>query len=134
MKKLSLLLALVLILLCSCGLAHEHEFEDFTLTKTPCIVNGEEIATCSCGETLTRAIPATGKHIHENGVCIGCGQNEIALYDVSSSYDADLDGQNDIYYFSPELSNRFENAVRRDQTGSFPPLRHLRGSSDCIVL
>ena len=117
MKKLSLLLLAVLILLaCFTGCQdtedpHTHLFENATVIKSPCIVAGEEVATCACGETRSTAILPTGKHIYENGVCIGCNQNEIPLYDVTSAYDADGDGQEEVYYFSPVLSNRFDDAV-----------------------
>ena len=90
---------------------HEHLFENTTVTHTPCIVAGEETSTCACGETLIRPLPATGKHLYRNGICTGCGQNEIPLYAVSSLYDADGDGVTDVFYFSPGLTDRLENAV-----------------------
>ncbi len=90
---------------------HEHLFENAVTTKTPCIVAGEQTVTCTCGETAVLPLPATGKHIYENGVCLGCGQNEIPLYEVSSVYDADEDGKLDIYYFSPKLTDRFDDAI-----------------------
>ena len=131
MKKLSFLLAILMLLLCSCSSVkpseiatteqtvtesteapvHEHLFDTVTVTKTPCIVAGEQVATCACGETQVSPLPATGKHIHENGVCIGCGQKEIPLYAVPSVYDANGDGNTDVFYFSPQLSDRFENAI-----------------------
>ncbi|MBQ8432965.1 MAG: metallophosphoesterase [Clostridia bacterium] len=90
---------------------HEHLFERVQVTHTPCILAGEQVATCACGEVMTSTLPATGVHVYENGVCLGCGQNEIPLTAVSSVYDADGDGQNDVYYFSPLLTNRLDHAI-----------------------
>ncbi|MBQ8432966.1 MAG: metallophosphoesterase family protein [Clostridia bacterium] len=90
---------------------HQHKFEGVQVTQTPCIVAGEQLAACACGETVTSPLPATGLHVYENGICLGCGQNEIPLTAVSSLYDADSDGKNDVFYFSPLLSDRFANAV-----------------------
>ncbi len=90
---------------------HVHDFTNITIIHSPCIVAGEQMAACACGATQTLLLPATGEHIYQNGACLGCGQNEIPLFAVSSAYDADGDGKKDVYYFSPQLSNRFANAV-----------------------
>ncbi len=137
MKKLSLILALVL-LLCSCTLplpgipgtsalsgeatrvpapqtteepVHVHQFTTVTVVKEPCILAGEQVATCACGETQTSPLPSTGVHRFENGVCKTCGQGEIPLTPVNSIYDADGDGSSDTFYFSPQLADRFANAL-----------------------
>ena len=40
---------------------HVHAFGDFVVTVEPtCVKAGEEVATCGCGETETREIPALG--------------------------------------------------------------------------
>ena len=92
--------------------AHVHGFAPVVVTKQPCILAGEGVRTCgACGETITVSILATGEHIFRDGVCIGCGQSQIPLTAVPSIYDANGDGQKDVYYFSPLLTDRFDNAV-----------------------
>ena len=91
---------------------HEHAFLPVVITRQPCILAGEGERTCrTCAETITVALTATGEHIFRNGACIGCGQSQIPLTAVSSIYDANGDGQKDVYYFSPLLTDRFDNAV-----------------------
>lgn len=91
---------------------HEHSFQPTVITKQFCIVAGEGERTCdSCGEKITVPLPATGEHIFRNGTCIGCGQSQIPLTAVPSIYDANGDGRNDTYYFSPLLTDRFDGAV-----------------------
>lgn len=91
---------------------HEHSFQPVVITKQFCILAGEGERTCSsCGEKITVSLPATGEHLFRNGVCIGCGQSEIPLTAVPSIYDANGDGRTDTYYFSPLLTDRFDNAV-----------------------
>lgn len=91
---------------------HKHSFQPVVVTKQPCIVAGEGERSCfSCDAKITVPLPATGEHLFRDGVCLGCGQNKIPLTAVSSVYDANRDGQKDIYYFSPQLTDRFDNAV-----------------------
>ncbi|MBR6825021.1 MAG: 5'-nucleotidase C-terminal domain-containing protein, partial [Oscillospiraceae bacterium] len=46
-------------------------------TPATCVAEGVMTYTCTvCGETKTEAIPATGEHTYENGVCTGCGEEE----------------------------------------------------------
>ena len=92
-------------------LPHQHSY-DLKVTKVPCIVAGEATLTCaSCGDVMIQPLAATGKHVYERGVCVGCGQNEIPLTAVPSAYDANKDGKKDVYYFSPLLTDRFDNAI-----------------------
>ena len=92
--------------------AHVHGFAPVVVTKQPCILAGEGVRTCgACGETITVSILATGEHIFRDGVCIGCGQSQIPLTAVPSIYDANGDGQKDVYYFSPLLTDRFNDAI-----------------------
>ena len=92
--------------------SHVHGFLPVVVTKQPCILAGEGERTCSsCGEKITVSLPATGEHIYRKDACMGCGQNKIPLTAVFSSFDANGDGKNDVYYFSPLLTNRFDNAV-----------------------
>ena len=91
--------------------AHEHLFENSKITHNPCIVAGERVESCACGEERVIPLPPTGWHIYRDGVCTGCGQDLIPLTSVPSIYDADGDGIKDVFYFSPQLSDRFDNAV-----------------------
>ncbi len=98
---------------CVCGASREtnfdvtgeHSYQAPVVTKAPtCTEAGESTATCSgCTATQKAVIPATGIHFYENGICSMCKESPIPLYAVPSVYDADGDGQNDIYNFSPKL-------------------------------
>lgn len=91
---------------------HSHTLAPVVITKNPCILAGEGTRTCqSCGETVTVSLPATGEHLYRGNACMGCGQNKIPLTAVPSIYDANGDGRKDVYYFSPLLTDRFDNAV-----------------------
>ena len=52
-----------------------HNWDDGTVTKAPtCGAPGEKTFSCSrCTEKRTEAIPATGEHTFQNGVCTVCG-------------------------------------------------------------
>ena len=83
MKIFSLALALLLtcaLLLTACDVgqtpsndgdnppAHTHAFGEWeTVTAATCIAAGEQKRVCSCGETETEAIAATGEHSYGNG-------------------------------------------------------------------
>ncbi len=54
--------------------AHEHEYK-VTETKATCTEDGVRTKTCSCGNTQTETIPATG-HNFVNGVCTVCKASE----------------------------------------------------------
>lgn len=75
LKRVSaLLLALLCIVgvLASCG--HVHAFDGWQLqTQATCGAEGIEVGFCECGESQTRAIPATGEHQYSaNGICTVC--------------------------------------------------------------
>ena len=66
---------LTLLLLFSC-LPHVHEFGEWTVTtEATCTKNGERIRSCSCRESESESIPATG-HSYEDGVCGNCNADE----------------------------------------------------------
>ncbi len=80
MKKLLLLCTVLLLLvtLVACGGDEhtEHAFGEWNIT-TPatCINEGVESRTCSCGETETRPVPATGVHVYgTDNTCTSCGE------------------------------------------------------------
>ncbi len=54
---------IILISLSACGTKkpHEHSFGEWSLTESPtCTTDGEKIQICSCGESRTEPVPATG--------------------------------------------------------------------------
>ena len=80
MKKLLLLCAALLLLatLVACGGDDhtEHVFGEWRIT-TPatCVSEGVETRTCSCGETETRPVAATGVHVYgTDNTCTACGE------------------------------------------------------------
>jgi len=91
---------------------HSHNFESIGVTKQPtCHTVGEQTLVCSCGETNVIFIPTTSEHSFENGICTLCGEVDIPLYASNSAYDADGDGQKDIYYFSPQQNNASKEGI-----------------------
>ena len=91
----------------------KHVYGEAVVTKeATCFENGEKIATCTtCTKTEKTVIFAVGKHVYENGICSGCGDAPVTLYPVPSVYDADGDGKNDVYNFSPKLLDTFQNGI-----------------------
>lgn len=41
---------------------HTHQYEEAVTRKPSCSTEGERVLTCSCGDSKTEAIPATGQH------------------------------------------------------------------------
>ena len=91
----------------------KHIYGEAVVTTEPtCAKDGEKTATCiTCNATEKTTIPATEAHLYENGLCSVCGDSPIPLYPVPSVYDADGDGQNDVYNFSPKLLDTFKNGI-----------------------
>lgn len=91
----------------------KHIYGEAVVTTEPtCAEDGEKTATCiTCNATEKTTIPATEAHLYENGLCSVCGDSPIPLYPVPSVYDADGDGQNDVYNFSPKLLDTFKNGI-----------------------
>ena len=91
--------------------AHTHTFGEWTVT-TPatCTADGVETRTCACGETETRAIPATGHAFGDwtvttpatctaDGVetrSCACGETETRAIPATGHVDADNDGKCDV--------------------------------------
>ena len=90
-----------------------HTYGEPVVTKEPtCTEEGETTATCTiCKATQTAPIAATGVHIYWNAECIYCKHSTVTIYGVPSTYDADGDGENDIYNFSPVLMDGYQNAI-----------------------
>ena len=90
---------------------HTHTFGDWTVT-TPatCTADGVETRSCACGETETRAIPATGHTFGDwtvttpatctaDGVetrSCACGETETRTIPATGHVDADNDGKCDV--------------------------------------
>ena len=91
---------------------HEHSYVAGNIIKKPtCITEGEKELVCACGNTTSQTLPATGEHAYQNGKCVVCNHRSIPLYAVSSAYDADGDGKNDSYNFSPELAEAYQDGI-----------------------
>ncbi len=92
--------------------AHTHAFGEWTVT-TPatCTKDGVETRPCACGETETRAIPATGHSFGdwtvttpatctadgvETRTCSACGETETRAIPATGHVDADNDGKCDV--------------------------------------
>ncbi len=93
---------------------HEHAFGEATVTKEPtCVQNGIKTAYCSCGFSQETDIPATGVHKYVGTCCVLCREVDpsLALTPVVSAYDANSDGENDVYYFSTKLFDVFQNGT-----------------------
>ena len=90
---------------------HTHAFGDWTVT-TPatCTADGVETRSCACGETETRAIPATGHTFGDWAVTTpatctadgvetrscACGEIETRAIPATGHVDADNDGKCDV--------------------------------------
>ena len=110
------------VLVCSvCGDRQEnlipatgnHVYGEAIVTKeATCFEDGEKTAKCvTCTKTEKTVIPAFGDHVYENGICSGCGDTPVPLYSVPSVYDADGDGEPDVYNFSNKLIGVYENGI-----------------------
>lgn len=53
--------------------AHTHSYTAQVTTEPTCNAEGVKTFTCSCGDTYTEEIPATGNHIYVDGACSVCG-------------------------------------------------------------
>lgn len=67
--------------------AHTHTFGEWeTITAATCIAAGEQKRVCSCGETETEAIAATGEHDYDSGevtTAPGCTTEGVMTYTCS---------------------------------------------------
>lgn len=84
---------------------HTHSWSDWTQTKAPsCTAGGEEIRTCSCGATESRATDALGHdwvHHDEERHRISvltcyCGQVFYSYEDWSAHFDSFLDDEDEL--------------------------------------
>ncbi len=70
---------------------HTHSYTSSVTTAATCTTAGVRTYTCSCGESYTESIPATG-HNYANGVCTVCGAadpnagTEKTLSSISATY------------------------------------------------
>ena len=91
---------------------HSHNFVSIGITKQPtCNTTGEQTLVCDCGESQAIYIPKTSEHVFKDGICTHCGEADIPLYASNSRYDADGDGEKDVYYFSTEQSNAAKEGI-----------------------
>lgn len=60
------------------GEAHDHEYKETVTTSATCKNAGVKTFKCTCGNTYTETIPATG-HIFKDNACTSCGVKEFVL-------------------------------------------------------
>ena len=91
----------------------KHTYGEAVTTKEPtCVAEGEKAATCSdCGDVQKTTIPATEMHVYFNTMCMGCGKQGVPASSMPSNFDADYDGETDIYYFSKELLDGYQDGI-----------------------
>lgn len=53
--------------------AHTHDHTAQVTTEPTCATAGVKTFTCSCGDSYTEEIPATGNHTYVDGACSVCG-------------------------------------------------------------
>lgn len=53
--------------------AHTHSYTAQVTTEATCNTAGVKTFTCSCNDSYTEEIPATGNHIYVDGACSVCG-------------------------------------------------------------
>lgn len=54
--------------------SHAHSYTWVVNNGATCTTDGSETGACICGDTMTRAIPATGHSYGSNAKCAACGQ------------------------------------------------------------
>lgn len=70
---------------------HTHSYTSKVTKAATCVDDGERRYTCSCGDSYTVSIPATGHH-YVNGVCTVCGaadpayNPDVTLTGISATY------------------------------------------------
>ena len=92
----------------------EHTYGDWVILKeTTCVETGIISTVCSvCGDEKQIILPPNDiDHVYRNGLCVFCGKSPIPLYPVPSNYDADGDGEKDVYNFSTELLTEYEYGI-----------------------
>lgn len=72
------------------GSEHTHSYTETIIKAATCTESGEKNLTCSCGDTKTESIPATG-HNYGDGECTNCGDKYLQHEHnfVSETYSAD---------------------------------------------
>lgn len=53
--------------------SHTHSYTEQVTTEPTCVIAGVKTFTCSCGNSYTEEIPATGNHTYVDGACSVCG-------------------------------------------------------------
>lgn len=52
---------------------HKHNYTEVITKQPTCTEDGEKTLTCTCGDSKTESIPATGHHYGEDDKCTDCG-------------------------------------------------------------
>lgn len=95
---------------------HIHSYTENITKQATCTEAGEKTLTCTCGDTKTESIPATG-HTYVEGICTECGEKDpeysqaelsAGLYDSNGTMLASWD----------ELINTYGLDIQSDYTAS----------------
>lgn len=70
--------------------SHTHSYTETIIKEPTCTENGEKKLTCSCGDTKTETIPATG-HTIVNGSCTDCDVIVKTVDDLIAGEDLSFD-------------------------------------------
>lgn len=93
--------------------AHTHSYTENITKEATCTEAGAKTLTCSCGDTKTESIPATG-HDYVGGICTECNEKDP---DYNQELSAGLYDSNDTMLASwDELINNYGLDIQKDYT------------------
>lgn len=100
---------------------HKHNYTETIIKEATCTEDGEKRLTCSCGDSKTETIPATG-HNYDDGECTNCGDKYLQHEHnfVSETYNAnwvrESDGTNGYKWVSVgSTTNSTQYAANENQ-------------------
>ena len=107
---------------------HTHNYTETIIKEATCTEAGEKKLTCSCGDSKTETIPATG-HDYVDGTCKNCGEAEYIQHEhnyVSKTFNVDWVRDSDgssgykwVYDSSTATSTRYKSNEPTGIVGSW---------------
>ncbi len=106
---------------------HEHQYDEFVSVEPTCIEDGVKTFTCSCGDSYTEKIPATGhgERIVASEIPPTCTETGMRYYKCSV---CGFDGEDEIVYSTsecPQSSHDYSNYENDTKTFSSPGAKKL---------